>query len=175
MNHAFGYDPALSTYVQSRVANLGGVGHAALDLACGSGRHSTFLARHGYQVVAADLDMRRLVSFEGQTEIERGSVSRVKVDASGYLPFRDGSFDIVIVVHFVTPGLIANVAPLLRSRGHLLIETYGGHGENWRALPAPGQYREELSAAFEVVDYNERLVGPTKTEAASVRLLASRR
>jgi SAM-dependent methyltransferase len=167
-------DRTLSTYVQRCVSGLGAEAGLALDLACGAGRHSDYLVQCGYQVVAADLDIKRLAGLGAQAQVGP-SAHRVRVDATNPLPFRAGTFDLIVVVHFVSPGLIANVTPLLRTGGYLLIETYGGQGENWRALPAPGQYRRELSSAFEVVDYYERGVGPSQIEAAAVRLFARRR
>jgi hypothetical protein len=102
-------------------------------------------------------------------------VAAVRANATVDLPFRESSFDLVLVVHFVADGLIGRIGPLLRGGGYLLIETYGGHGANWMALPQPGQMRDELACRFEIIDYRERLVGPTRTEAASVKFVARRR
>jgi SAM-dependent methyltransferase len=171
MNDRSEFDCNLSAYVQRCVPRLGAKTGSALDLACGAGRHSNYLARCGYKTIAADLDIKRLARFDWQGDGGSG-IHRLRVDATKPLPFRTGSFDLVVIVHFVCPGLIAGVTPILRSGGHLLIETYAGHGENWRTLPAPGEYRDELGSRFEILDYYERPVGPTKAEAAVVRLFA---
>ena len=167
-----------SRYVSNCIAKIRlSAGAAVLDLACGSGRHAALVASTGCHVTAADIDPKRLTdvgqipaSFRGD-----GTINTVRADGSGTLPFRDEGFDLVMIVHFVPPGIIANVTPLLRRGGHLLLETYGGHGENWRMLPEAGKLRRELKTEFDVLDYRERLVGPTKHEAASVRFLARRR
>jgi SAM-dependent methyltransferase len=127
-------------------------------------------------VTAVDIDAWRLSEL-GQAAASLsggGSIARVLADGTCPLPFRDGAFDLVLVVDFVAPGFIAELARVLRHDGCLVIQTYGGQGQNWMALPEPGQFRRELEDAFDVLDYRETPVGPTKREAASVRFLARR-
>ncbi|MEM1520079.1 MAG: methyltransferase domain-containing protein [Candidatus Korarchaeum sp.] len=63
-----------------------------LDLGCGTGRHSYYLMRKGFEVVCADLswEMLRVAS-------RRFSGERVQCDAA-FLPFRDGSFSTVLYI-----------------------------------------------------------------------------
>jgi SAM-dependent methyltransferase len=103
-----------------------------------------------------------------------GSVARILADGSRPLPFRDAAFDLALAVDFVAPGFITEFARVLRHGGCLVMQTFGGHGQNWLALPEPGQFRRELEDGFDVLDYRETPVGPTKREAASVRFLARR-
>lgn len=150
---------------------------SVLDVGCGVGRHALLLARAGHHVTAVDMNFDRIEALDksAATDVGSGSVCSVLADGRQDLPFSDGVFDLVLVVHFVAPGIVARLAPLIAAGGYLLLESYGGHGENWRALPAAGQARSELVAQFEVLDLRERPVGPTKREAVSVRFLARRR
>jgi SAM-dependent methyltransferase len=168
---------APSRFVVAALAHVTlGEGSAVLDLACGSGRHSALLAGAGHQVTAVDMDPRRLADVASvAAATPRGAIHCVRANGAGPLPFRPQTFDLAIVVHFVAPGLISEVTPMLRPGGWLLVETFGGQGGNWRDLPALGQFSCELSADFDLVDYRERPVGPTRREAASVRFLARRR
>jgi len=78
-------------------------GDRLLDLGCGGGRHAFEAARHGAQVVAADMDRAELdrvtAVFAAMAEAgeipDGGSGMAVAADATR-LPFPDGCFDAVI-------------------------------------------------------------------------------
>lgn len=148
---------------------------STLDLGCGFGRHALWLAGLGHSVTALDIDKNRVLTLMRHAREGSGAVYPVVGDAARGLPFLAGSFDLVLVVHFVPKDLIELVAPMVRPDGHLLVETFGGHGENWRDLPAPSRFRAQVSAAFDLLDYRERPVGPNKREAVAVKLLARKR
>ena len=103
------------------------------------------------------------------------AIDGVVADGSRALPFRTGSFDLVLVVHFIPRHLIDLVGRPLRPGGHLIVETFGGQGENWRDLPERSRLRAELEPEFEILAYRERLVGPETRQAAAVKLLAQKR
>ncbi|MGH8227347.1 MAG: class I SAM-dependent methyltransferase [Steroidobacteraceae bacterium] len=109
-------------------------GGLALDLPSGAGRHMALLRTSGYEVVAADLDVRllRLVS-----DAAPGAL-RVVLDATKALPFAPGSFDLVVSIHPVIVSFLADVPGLLRPGGHLVFETFGAQGKNSRELPQAG-------------------------------------
>jgi hypothetical protein len=138
----------------------------------GFGRHSIALAESGHTVFAVDIDLGRLAAVRRASP---DAVVCVQADGSRPLPFRPGSFDLIVVVHFVADDLPGLLYPLLRTGGHLLFESFGGQGGNWEALPKPGAMRAALEPGFDIRDYRERLVGPTRSKAASVRFLAQAR
>jgi SAM-dependent methyltransferase len=165
-------DRSVSQFVASSLARMNLPAAAVvLDLAAGAGRHSRLFRTFGHSVVALDIDLSRLSVAQ---KVASGLWS-VVADASRELPVRDAAFDAAAVVHFISGGLFERVAAALKPGGWFVFESFGGHGGNWRVLPAAGQYRSELDAMFDVVDYRERPVGPTRTEAVSVRFLARRR
>lgn len=59
-----------------------------LDLACGAGRHSAALRKHGYEVVGADLSLSLLATTPREPLISAGDMRS--------LPFRDESFDWIL-------------------------------------------------------------------------------
>ena len=144
-----------------------------LDLPSGTGRHALWLADKGYDVTAIDIDEGRIRQCRATSRAypERGSIQYVVGNANGGVPFALATFDAAIIVHFVSKGLLGRVTPLLRPNGHLIYETFGGQGENWRALPHSCETRDEIAGAFDVVYYRERYVGPSK-QSVAVRLLA---
>ena len=148
---------------------------SVLDLACGTGRHAIWLATQGHRVAALDRDDARVTRLQHTSKESRASVDAIVGDGAQPLPFRENSFDLVLVVHFVPPSLIQAVTPVIRTGGHLIVETFGGQGGNWRDLPPASHFREALRGAFDLVDYRERAVGPTKNVGVAVKLLARKR
>jgi SAM-dependent methyltransferase len=130
----------------------------------------------GHRVVAADLDEHRVrLLSSGTTVIEVLSrLHCVVADADRTLPF-DRAFDLALVVHFVSLPTLKCIGSVLRPGGYLIFESFGSQGSNWRQLPSPGQIANVLAREFEILQLRERLVGPTKSEAATVRLFARRR
>lgn len=106
----------------------------ALDLPSGTGRHIALLHTAGYEVVAADLDVRllRLVPHTAPGAL------RVVLDATKALPLAPGSFDLVVSIHPVVVSFLAEVPELLRPGGHLVFETFGAQGKNSQELPRAG-------------------------------------
>jgi hypothetical protein len=61
----------------------------------------------------------------------------------------------------------------LMDGGHLFIETFGGHGENYLELPKADEIRQALKS-YKLLFYNERSVGPTCQNAVVVKALAQK-
>ena len=144
-----------------------------LDVPCGFGRNASFLARKGFDVAAIDIDPVRVRATK-EAPAGCGSIAAQVADATVRLPFGPRSFDIALVIHYVSPRILADIETVLRRGGHLIFETFGGQGHNWIDLPAPGTIRRELEPRFDILIYRERAVGPAK-EAVSVKLLARKR
>jgi len=68
---------------------------SVLDLGCGGGRHSVFLAREGFKVTAVDFSLTGLASLE-QWLANEGLAARVVHADVRKLPFEDASFDAAI-------------------------------------------------------------------------------
>ncbi len=88
----------------------------ALDLACGAGRNASWLADHGWEVVALD----------GSEEAIR-LIHDARVDARVFdlergepLPFDDRSFDLVLILYYLHRPLFAEAKRVLR-RGGMLV------------------------------------------------------
>lgn len=96
-----------------------------LDLGCGAGRHSSYLAEKGFEVVCADISwgMLRVAS-------RRFSGERVQCDAA-FLPFRDGSFATVLYIatlHHLSGELrlrsLVEVRRVLKEGGKAIISVW---------------------------------------------------
>jgi 2-polyprenyl-3-methyl-5-hydroxy-6-metoxy-1,4-benzoquinol methylase len=106
-------------------------------------------------VVAADLD-EECVQALAQRLV--ANMVLVRLNANRALPFRPQAFDLVVIVHALSLAVLTNAMPIVRAGGHVIFETFGAHGENWRSLPRPREIAETLSPHFDRVVYRERTV-----------------
>lgn len=128
----------------------------ALDLGCGTGTNSLYLARHGWEVVgidfiAAAIDRARekyaaAGSLAGTVEFRRGDVTRLQ--ASNVLPGSNLIFDLGCF-HGLSRAsrapYVAGISGLAASGATLLLYAFGPTMQSGRAM---GLTREELAATF---------------------------
>jgi SAM-dependent methyltransferase len=135
----------------------------ALDVAAGKGRNSIALARGGTQVVAVDWSPNALNSLALLAESEALPIEPVIADLEQSVPFRPGSFDIVLNISFLERGLFAPLKRLLRMGGMLLFDTFlidqaaSGHPRDPRFLLGHYELRDLLSD-MELIRYREGIV-----------------
>src|SRR3954465_11132794 len=80
-------------------------GGTVLDLACGSGRHSRFLAAQGFRVCAGSRDEQALQGLH-----DRAGITTVLADLeSSPWPFQEASFDGVVVTNYLHPPRLPNI------------------------------------------------------------------
>lgn len=157
-----------------------------VDAPCGYGRNAVYLAARGCDVIAIDKDQKKLsildrlkasyVAGRISAGVRSGKIHTVCADLTteGW-PVGRSSVSAIICVHFVMINLIPSFISSLQPGGYLYVETFGGHGENFRELPRAGQLRELLSEYVEFTYYKERKVGPPDVDSVCVILLAKRR
>jgi SAM-dependent methyltransferase len=135
----------------------------ALDVACGAGRHTIFLAEQGLEVVGVDISSVGLEIARSNAHA-RGLGSRVQLyelDLTRDLP--DGVFDVVVCLHYLERTIFDGLAKRLKPGGLLLFETFTrdqlafpeAHPRRDAFLLAPN----ELLHAFPslcVVEYSEK-------------------
>jgi hypothetical protein len=110
-------------------------------------------------VVSADLDSAALAdTMQAAKRESSSSILALQLNAYKPLPFREGVFDLVVVVHFSVIDIAKIVTPLLKIGGHLILETYGAQGENWRGLPNRNHVAAQLASQFDLVVYQETAV-----------------
>jgi SAM-dependent methyltransferase len=128
----------------------------------------------GYHVVGVDIDEGRLARAKSLSTRERERTRWVVANIERTLPLRGAIFDLVVVVHYVSPNILGAAASALKPGGYLIFETFDARGGNWQALPRKDEVSEFLFRRFEIVQLRERHVGPKATRAV-VRALARRR
>jgi SAM-dependent methyltransferase len=95
----------------------------ALDLACGEGRHSLFLAQQGYEVIGLDISLTALQKLKTQADSKGLPIYPVLADLD-YFPLPENSFDVVALFYFYDPSLFESINDSLKKEGILFYSTY---------------------------------------------------
>ncbi len=148
-----------------------------LDVACGVGRNSLFLARYGYSVVSVDISWRGLHMLTKRARSERLDVHPVHANLEQFgLP--DEAFDIIVNTKFLMRDLFPEFQRALRPGGTLIIETYntdeidvlGGDIRREYALE-PGELQSAFSD-FKILLSQEGVFGRPEGDRGLARLIA---
>jgi 2-polyprenyl-3-methyl-5-hydroxy-6-metoxy-1,4-benzoquinol methylase len=95
----------------------------ALDIACGSGRNSVWLAQRGLEVTAIDLSGEALRQGKDLALPCGCHVTWLQDDVESY-PFGPNEYDVVACFYYRSPALYAKIRRAIRPGGWLLYETY---------------------------------------------------
>jgi tellurite methyltransferase len=96
-------------------------GKRALDIACGEGHNSIFLAQQGFLVTALDISDVGLGKAARRAAEAGVAVDFQQVDLDGYR--FTGQFDLIINFNFLQRGLIPEEVQALSPGGLLIIDT----------------------------------------------------
>jgi len=102
-----------------------------LDIACGAGRDSVFLALQGWQMTGVDRNPDALQRTQVLAESQQVTVNTVLLDmeaqAANINPFhayKKQSFDLICVVRYLHRPLFPYLRDLLKDGGYLLYQTF---------------------------------------------------
>jgi len=137
-------------------------GTKALDIACGAGRNSIYLAKHGFNVDALDIAKIALEALEKHAENEALSslINTNLIDLDNYTPQTD-RYDLVIMANFLDRSLIYKIKDALTIDGIFIIETYMVADDNEKTksdpknLLQPNELKEIFLHGWEVLFYDE--------------------
>ena len=128
-----------------------------LDLACGSGRHSRFLASQGFRVSAVDNDEQALQGLR-----DRAGITTVSADLeSDPWPLQNAKFDGVVVTNYLHRALFPYIIGALAAGGVLIYETFAvgnerfGKPSNPAFLLRPGELLELAAPGLRVIAYED--------------------
>jgi len=163
----------------------GGGTPRALDIACGSGRNSVYLARQGWHVCAVDISEVALAQLAATAEQESLDIRCIQRDLEAGEPrvedlAADGPFDLGLVIRYTNLSLISRLSEVLGPGGCLVAESHlmtdpdadvvGPSDQRFRV--APGDLRS-AARGLEVVEYHEGIVeDPDRRRAALAQLVA---
>ncbi|HET7101196.1 MAG TPA: class I SAM-dependent methyltransferase, partial [Terriglobia bacterium] len=136
----------------------------ALDIACGNGRNTLYLARQGLAATGIDRSREALESGREAAARSKLKASFVQADLAQFaLPAN--AFSIVICFKYRNPEFYPSVRAALRTGGLLLYETYTCEHASYGLKPRNPEHlleRNELLREFgdwEIIFYREVWIG----------------
>jgi SAM-dependent methyltransferase len=132
-------------------------GKKVLDVACGSGRNSIYLAHKGFEVDAIDISKVALDTLKSKNI---KNIHTKLIDLDNYLP-EENCYDLIIKCNYLQRDIIAKLSNALKKNGILIIETYMSHASNTKPNSNPDflLQKDELKSFFddnfEILQYDE--------------------
>lgn len=102
-------------------------GGAVLDLASGTGRHSRYLQRLGYSVLAVDRNDELLLQLKGEPNI---ATRQLDLELGSW-PLQGCAFDGIVVTNYLHRPLMGHLLDALRPNGVLIYETFAAGNEHF--------------------------------------------
>jgi tellurite methyltransferase len=96
-------------------------GRRVIDIACGEGRNSIFLAKHGFDVLGLDISEAGLEKARGWMEREGLTVDFRLVNMEDYV-FTE-KYDLIVNFNFLLRDLIPKAVDALHPRGIIVFDT----------------------------------------------------
>lgn len=111
-----------------RLSNLSSylTGGTALDLACGLGGNSLFLAKRNYEVQALDISDVAIHFIKEKSVQMRLTIHPqvYDIDQSNLLNYQSHSFHLVVMTYYLNRSLFPNVKNMVQKGGYFFMETY---------------------------------------------------
>jgi cyclopropane fatty-acyl-phospholipid synthase-like methyltransferase len=130
-------------------------GRKALDIACGMGRNSKYLASMGFEVDALDISSVAIDSLQGIPNIHPK-----EVDLDSYtLP--ENRYDLIISTNFLKRALFPQIRAALKEGGLFIYETFLYHPDNETApsnrsfLLEEGELKSTFSHGYSILHLRE--------------------
>ena len=123
---------------------------SALDLGCGGGRDSVFLARQGWQVTGIDQEARVLKRAKQLATKSGASVKFKCCDLKKAGCFPEAEFDLVTVVRYLNRELFSQIDAAIKPGGYIVYQTFSSGAEAFGSPKNPNFILQagELSKVF---------------------------
>ena len=150
----------------------------ALDIPCGAGRNSIFLALNGFSVLGVDISAVALERAAESASARGLEIGWHESDLDKGLDI-DGTFDLIVMIHYVDLSLIKNLSSFLNPGGYLIVEMHletdkeviGPSDPAFRV--SPGALRD-AAADLDMVNYSEALVAESDGRVAALARMVAR-
>ena len=129
----------------------------ALDIACGMGRNTHYLADHGFTVDAVDLSDYALSQVR-----EADNIHKIDADLDTYV-FNENTYDLILKVNYLDRKMFIPIIKALKKEGVFIYETFvktpSGDGYHNPTNPDFHLDLDELPKAFSdlyIISYEEK-------------------
>lgn len=101
-------------------------GGTTLDLACGLGGNSLFLARLNYQVQAIDISDVAVNYIQALTDKQKLTITARLCDLSemANLDFKKSPFNLVVITYYLDRSIFPFVRSIIKDDGYFFMETF---------------------------------------------------
>jgi tellurite methyltransferase len=137
-------------------------GRTVVDLACGAGRDSVYLAQRGWQVTSVDNKTETLERCKQLAQSNQVKVNTLRFDLEATKqPLNDLSADVVLVMRYLHRPLFPAIDKLIKPKGAIIYSTFMvgsekyGSPKNPNYLLKPGELTD-IFASYEVVIDEQR-------------------
>lgn len=163
-HHAQQADTAPSRFLTQQLHRL--PKGRALDVACGSGRHTLYLASHGFEVEAIDRDAEQLATLTAaakqrhlsQVTVKQADLERATEERPEFPP---NTYDAIVVCFYLHRPLFPWLIEALKPNGVLVYETFTidnyvrhRHPRRWEFCLAQNELLR-LTSSLRVLSYDE--------------------
>jgi len=137
-------------------------GKNALDLACGAGRNSIYLASSGFSVDAIDIAQIAIDELDAEATKQNLSskINTKLVDLDSYM-IEENKYDLIVMANFLDRTVLKNAKKALKKDGILFVETYMINEENEKTksdisnLLASQELKNIVGDSLEILYYDE--------------------
>ena len=132
-------------------------GGIALDLACGRGRNSLFLADMGYQVLALDSSRVALKLLSSAATEKRLAIKVLPHNLESGVPAKPEAFDLILCFYYLQRSLFPAIKTRIAPGGLFIGRSFCQHDSGNEAseiIYEPGELAE-LFADWEILAYEE--------------------
>lgn len=115
--------PNPSRFLEERIESVEALlpGRKALDIACGEGRNSIFLARRGFSVTGIDISEEGLEKARRWASAEGLDIRFIRADLEGY-EFSE-KYDLILNFNFLLRDLVPKMVAALNPGGVIVFDT----------------------------------------------------
>lgn len=150
---------------------------SVLDIACGRGRNSLYLAEHGFAVTGVDISGQGLNLFRQEAATRNLSIELVQSDLEKSPTLPEGPFDVVSVFFYLQRSLLPAIKDTIRPGGFAVLRTFSKAGDfpggpdNPDIVLQPGELLEVFND-WEILLHEEGLEKSGKTDGGLAGIVA---